>query len=109
MEATKQTHRTPEELKEYLQKLRSDFLKDFLDERYLREYLARQYNVRDLSNVKVEFMKKDFKELVSTSLDQAAVEALVTKIQAVGNPDEQEEREQIFHDEIEKVVMQYLF
>ena len=109
MEATKNSNTTPEAREEFVLKLRSDFFKDFLDERYLREYLAKHYNVRDLSNVKVEFMKKDFKALTSTAPDPSALETLMTKIQSFDNPDEEEEKQRIFHDEIEKVVMRYLF
>jgi methyltransferase-like protein len=108
MEAAKKSNTTPEAREEFILKLRTDFFKDFLDERYLREYLAKHYNVRDLSNVKVEFMKKDFKELMSTPPDAAIYETLVTRLKGSDNPEE-DEKELIFHDEIEKIVMQYLF
>ena len=61
MEAIKKSHENNIDL---IQKIRNDLMKDFLDERYLREYLSAHYHLREISNVKVEFIKKELKELL---------------------------------------------
>ena len=67
MEAVNKTHWSEENSVDLIQKLRNDLLKDFLDERFLKEYIAHQFNIRELSNIKVEFIKKDLKELFAAA------------------------------------------
>ena len=52
------TQWTDERIIDLVRKLRNDLIKDFLDERHLKEYVDQQFRVRDLSPVKVEFIKK---------------------------------------------------
>ena len=109
MEVINKAQRSQDD-KELVKKLRDDVLKDFLDERYLREYLASYYKVHELSNVKIEFMKKDFREVMAAPLEESRYETIVAQLD---NPDKEERQDdhghQLFFEEIEKVVMRYLF
>jgi hypothetical protein len=77
MEAIKHSQENNVDL---IQKIRNDLVKDFLDERYLKEYLAEHYHVRELSNVKVEFIKKELKDLLQVPLDTKHYDALLTRL-----------------------------
>lgn len=108
MEAIKNT-RPPEETGiEMIQRRRDDLFKDFLDERYIKEYLALKYNVKDLSNVKIEFIKKGVKELLLVPVDVRHYESIfATIIESEGVVST--EGNQLFYAEIEKVLMRYLY
>lgn len=108
MKAIKKTQPTEEAGVELIRKLRDDLLKDFLDERYIKEYLASKYNVKELSNIKIEFIKKGVKELLLVPVDILHYESILTTlnesdgvVSAEGN--------QLFYAEIEKVLMRYLY
>ena len=108
MEATKNTQPPEETGVELIRKMRDDLLKDFLDERYIKEYLALKYNVKELSNIKIEFIKKGVKELLLIPVDILHYESMLT------TPRESEgvvsvEGNQLFYAEIEKVLMRYLY
>ena len=105
MEAIKQGHESNIDL---IQKIRNDLVKDFLDERFLKEYLADHYHVRELSNVKVEFIKKELKELLQLPLDQVHYEPLLTRLQDTDATSLVDEEEHLFYTEIEKVLRRYV-
>jgi hypothetical protein len=105
MEAIKQS---PESNIELIQKLRNDLVKDFLDERFLKEYLAERYHVREMSNVKVEFIKKELKELLQLPLDQVHYEALLTRLKETDATTLEDGEEHLFYAEIEKVLRRYV-
>ena len=91
-----------------IQKLRNDLVKDFLDERYMKEYLAEHYHVRELSNVKVEFIKKELKELLQVPLDITHYEGLLTRLDETDSTTLAEGDDQLFFAEIEKVLRRYV-
>jgi hypothetical protein len=91
-----------------IQKIRNDLVKDFLDERFMKEYLAERYHVRELSNVKVEFIKKELKELLQVPLDQVHYDALLTRLSETDATTLAEGDDQLFYAEIEKVLRRYV-
>jgi len=105
MEAIKKSHENNIDL---IQKIRNDLVKDFLDERYMKEYLADRYHVREMSNVKVEFIKKELKELLQVPLDQVHYAALLTRLEETDATSLGDGDEQLFYAEIEKVLRRYV-
>lgn len=91
-----------------IQKIRNDLVKDFLDERYLKEYLSDHYHVRELSNVKVEFIKKELKELLQVPLDQSHYDSLLTRLKETDATSLADGDDQLFYAEIEKVLRRYV-
>ena len=91
-----------------IQKIRNDLVKDFLDERFLKEYLAVHYHVRELSNVKVEFIKKELKELLQVPLDKAHYDSLLTRLNETDATTLADGDDQLFYAEIEKVLRRYV-
>jgi hypothetical protein len=105
MEAIKKGHENNIDL---IQKIRNDLVKDFLDERYLREYLADRYHVREISNVKVEFIKKELKELLQVPLDKTHYDSLLTRLEQTDATTLAEGDDQLFYSEIEKILRRYV-
>lgn len=91
-----------------IQKIRNDLVKDFLDERFLKEYLATHYHVRELSNVKVEFIKKELKDLLQVPLDTVHYDALLTRLNDTDATTLADGDDQLFYAEIEKVLRRYV-
>ena len=109
MEAIKNTQWSEENAIELIRKLRDDLLKDFLDERYLKEYLSLHYNVKELSNVKIEFIKKEVKELLLAPVDKQHYEPLLKTMEEGDGAAAVEEDNHLFYAEIEKVLIRYLY
>jgi hypothetical protein len=91
-----------------IQKIRNDLVKDFLDERFMREYLAERYHVRELSNVKVEFIKKELKELLQVPLDQVHYDVLLTRLNETDATTLADGDDQLFYAEVDKVLRRYM-
>jgi hypothetical protein len=109
MEAIKNAQWSDENNVEIIRKLRDDILKDFLDERYLREYLATKFNVKELSNIKVEFIKKDLKELLQTPLDLVHYQKVLEETRDSDSDTIAEADDRLCYTEIEKVLIRHLF
>lgn len=109
MEAIKNAQWSNEDSVEIIRKLRNDILKDFLDERYLREYLVTKFNVKELSNIKVEFIKKDLKELLLTPLDLVHYQKVLEEARDSDPNGISEADDRLCYTEIEKVLIRHLF
>ena len=109
MEAVNKTHWSEENSIDLIQKLRNDLLKDFLDERFLKEYIAHQFNVRELSNIKVEFIKKDLKELFAAPIDKVHYDPLLSNLRETESAALENGNDQLFYTDIEKVLRRYVY
>ena len=109
MEVVKNPQWTEENSVDLIRKLRNDLLKDFLDERYLKEYISIHYHVRELSNVKIEFIKKELKELLQAPLDMGHYEAILTNLRETDSASLGEGNDQLFYADIEKVLKRYIY
>jgi hypothetical protein len=103
------TQWTDENIIDLVRKLRNDLIKDFLDERFLKQYLDEQFRVKELSNVKIEFIKKDLKELLISPVNTAHYEGLINQIRTTDSAAITETNEKLFYKELEKVFKKYLF
>jgi hypothetical protein len=77
---TVNTQWTNERILDLVRQLRNDLIKDFLDDRHLKEYVADHFRVRDLSTVKVEFIRRDLKELLISPVNVNYYEPLINQI-----------------------------
>jgi hypothetical protein len=103
------TRWTDESILDLVRKLRNDLIKDFLDERFLKQYLDDQFRVKELSNVKIEFIKKDLKELLISPVNISHYEGLINQIRTTDSAAITETNEKLFYKELEKVFKKYLF
>ena len=89
--------------------LRNDLIKDFLDERFLLEYLQNQYNQIELSRVKLEFIKKDLKQLLISPVDLEHYKPIIDDFNTNESFSLSEGNEVHFYREIEKILKRFLF
>jgi hypothetical protein len=106
---TVNTQWTDESILDLVRKLRNDLIKDFLDERYLKEYLADHFRVRELSNVKIEFIKKDLKELLISPVNTNHYDTLINQIRHTDSAALTEMNEKLFYRELENVFKKYIY
>jgi hypothetical protein len=103
------TRWTDESIIDMVRKLRNDLIKDFLDERFLKQYIDEQFRVKELSNVKIEFIKKDLKELLISPVNVSHYEPLINHIRETDSAALTETNEKLFYKELEGLFKKYLF
>lgn len=103
------TQWTQDRILELVRKLRNDLIKDFLDERHLKSYLSNKFRVTELSNVKVEFIKKDLKELLISPVNTAHYQPLIDQIRDTDSAGITETNEPLFYKELELIFKRYMF
>ncbi len=106
---TVNTQWTDERIIDLVRKLRNDLIKDFLDERYLKEYVAEKFRMRDLNPVKVEFIKKDLKELMISPVNINHYQPLIDQIRMTDSAAIAETNEPLFYRELEGVFKRHLY
>jgi hypothetical protein len=92
-----------------IRKLRNDLIKDFLDERNLIAYFAEQYNQKELNNRRIEFIKKELKELLIAPVDLVHYAALMIEMKQNGTASIASKNEKLFYDELDKIFKRYTF
>lgn len=97
------------DITDVIRKLRNDLIKDFLDERNLITYLSEQFRIMDLSAVKIEFIKKDLKNLLITPVDTALYKPIIEDYKSTGSASLSEGNEKIFYKEIEGILKKYIY
>lgn len=103
------TEWTEDRILDLVRKLRNDLIKDFLDERHLKAYLANQFRVNELSNVKIEFIKKDLKELLISPVNTNHYQSLIDQIRETDSAGISETNEPLFYRELELIFKRYMF
>lgn len=98
-----------DEILDLIRKTRNDLIKDFLDERHLREYIGNRFGVRELSNTKVEFIRKDLKELLISPVNVNHYEQLIAEIKPTDSAAVTENREGLFLQEMDQLFKRYIY
>jgi hypothetical protein len=96
-----------ENILELIRRLRNDLVKDFLDERNLKNYFAENFNQRELSPVKIEFIKKDLKEMLIAPVDIDHYTSLITQIRESNSASLTEGNDALFYKDISKIFKKY--
>jgi hypothetical protein len=100
---------TEDRILELVRKLRNDLIKDFLDERHLREYVSNTFRLNNLSNIKIEFIKKDLKELLISPVNTNHYANLIEQIRETDSAGITESNEPLFYKELESIFKRYMF
>ena len=103
------TQWTDQSILDLVRRLRNDLIKDFLDERYLKQYLGDRFSIRDLSQIKVEFIKKELKELLIMPVDINHYEPLINQIKLTDSAALTETNEKLFYLELEGTFKKYIY
>lgn len=100
---------TEERILELVRKLRNDLIKDFLDERFLKEYLYTTFRVSDLSPVRIEFIKKALKELLISPVNTNHYQALIDQIRETDSAGLSETNEPLFYKELDRIFKGHIY
>lgn len=103
------TRWTDENIIDLIRRFRNDRIKDFLDERHLKEYVNQRYNIRDLSPVKIELIKIALKEHLISPVDLHHYKEIIAEIRGTDTANLQEENEPLFNRETEMILKRFLF
>ena len=98
-----------ERILELVRKLRNDLIKDFLDERYLKEYLFVNFRISDLSTVRIEFIKKELKELLISPVNTNHYQSLIEQIRETDSAGLTETNEPLFYKELDPIFKRYMY
>ena len=88
---------------------RNDLIKDFLDERYLREHFANRFSIQELSNRKVEFIKKALMEKLNEPLNEIHYQSLIDDLRDRGTTEIAEGEDHLIHKDLEMIFRNYTF
>lgn len=100
---------TNENIVELIRKMRNDLIKDFLDERYLLEYVASNFKIRDIPRVKMELIRAELKDLLIHPVSIPHYEGLITQIRETDSAAISAGNEGLFYREIETILKRYLY
>lgn len=103
------TQWTTERIIDLIRRLRNDLIKDFLDERHLKAYLAENFRIRELSHIKIEFIKKDLKELLIAPVDITYYNSLIEQIRLTDSASLTESNDRLFYKELEGIFKRYIY
>ena len=99
----------PLDVIDMIRNLRNDLIKDHLDERYLKEYLVKAFNIKELSNIKIEFIKKDLKEMLLSPVDTQHYKPLIDEFSTNERVSLAEGNEQLFYKDLDQIIVRHLY
>lgn len=100
---------TDQNIIDLIRKIRNDLIKDFLDERFLRNYLDTNYKIRELSLIKVEFIKNNLKELLISPVNVSHYHKVIEQIRETDSASLSEGNDKLFYKEIEAILKKYIY
>ena len=100
---------TDENIIDLVRKVRNDLIKDFLDERFLKDYIANKYGVKELTAVKIEFIKRDLKEFLIAPVNTDHYKTIVDKIRETNSASLSEGNDELFYSEVDQILKKYIY
>lgn len=97
-----------EKVIDLIRHLRNDLIKEFLHEANLKLYFNREFN-REITPVKLEFLKRDLKELLISPVDLSHYSSLIKLIRESNSAALAEGNQDLFYKEIEAILNKYNF
>ncbi|MCU0357701.1 MAG: hypothetical protein MUE95_08975 [Cyclobacteriaceae bacterium] len=92
-----------------IRKLRNDLAKYFLEDQNLITYFSEQYNMKELNNRRIEFIKKELKELLIAPVDLAHYATLMLEMKQTGTASIASKNEKLFYEELERIFKRYAY
>ena len=100
---------TDENIIDLVRKVRNDLIKDFLDERFLKDYIANKYGVKELTAVKIEFIKRDLKEFLIAPVNTEHYRTVVDQIRETNSASLSEGNDELFSSEVDQILKKYIY
>jgi hypothetical protein len=95
-----------ERIIDLVREIRNGLIKDFMDESNLKSYFTEQYN-KELSQIKLEFLKRDLKELMQSPVDLAHYSLLIKQMQELNTASITSANHELFYKELERIFKKY--
>jgi hypothetical protein len=110
MEIDEKNERWSEEnMIDFIRATRNNLIKDFLDERHMKDYVHQQYKISDLSNIKIQSIKKDLMNLLVTPVNVSWYATLIQYIKTNDVAVTSDENRFLFYREIEMILKKYIY
>ena len=106
---TSSTDWTEENIVDLVRKIRNDLIKDFLDERFLKDYISNKYAVKELSAVKIEFIKSELKDFLIAPVNKPHYKSIVDQIKETNSASLSEGKEELFYSEVDLILKKYIY
>lgn len=100
---------TQENIIDLIRKIRNDLIKDFLDDRYLIEYVRQQFNMQEISAPRMEFIRRALKERLIHPVNVSHYRQLIEQIRATDTASLTAGNEKLFYAEIEDILREQLY
>jgi hypothetical protein len=91
-----------------VRQVRNDLIRDFLNDENLKTYFGEQYQ-KELSQVKVEFLKRELKDLLDSPVDLPHYSSLIKQMQEHNTASISSTNHDLFYKELERIFKKYTF
>lgn len=98
-----------ENIFDLLRTTRNNLIKDFLDERHMKDYIRKHYNIVDLSNINIQLIKKDLMSLLLAPVDTSRYAIPMEQIKQNDTTSVSDDNLLLFYREIEGILKKYIY
>jgi len=95
-----------ERLIDLVREVRNGLIRDFLQDENLKTYFTEQYN-KELSQIKLEFLKRDLKDLLLSPVDLPHYALLIKQMQELNTASLTNTHHELFYKELESIFKKY--
>jgi hypothetical protein len=95
-----------ERIIDLVREVRNGLIRDFLQDENLKSYFTEQYN-KELSQIKLEFLKRDLKELLASPVDLPHYALLIKQMQELNTASIAVSNYELFYKELEGIFKKY--
>ena len=95
-----------ERIIDLVREVRNGLIRDFLDDEKLKTYFQEHYN-KQLSQIKLEFAKRDLKELLASPVDLVHYAQLIKQMQELNTASLASSNHELFYHQLERIFKKY--
>ncbi len=95
-----------ERIIDLVKEVRNGLIRDFLNDETILSYFREQYD-KDLSHIKLEFLKRDLKELMGSPVDLPHYALLIKQMQEQNTASITSSNYELFYKELERIFKKY--
>ena len=95
-----------ERIIDLVREVRNGLVRDFMQDDNLKSYFQEQYN-KELSQIKLEFLKRDLKELILSPVDLPHYAQLIKQMQELSTASITASNHELFYKELEAIFKKY--
>ena len=95
-----------ERIIDLVREVRNGLIRDFLLDENIKSYFREQYT-KELSTIKLEFLKRDLKELLGSPVDLSHYALLIKQMQELNTASITSSHHELFYKELEGIFKKY--